>query len=198
MLSILGMIILIIILFIIILLLLGIKISLNYEKKGSEIKGCLKILIFKKIKIISRQFPSQDEYNDDEDNENEEDEDKKQRDLKKLFELAKPCFQDFKIFLKSCLDSINIKTLDNHLIFGMDDYADTGKYIGIIWAILASINPMHKKLRLSAEPSFNGSVLDGHGVNEIEIYFLKLIVPTIKLVSKKHVRKFIRGVLDER
>ena len=69
MLSILGMIILIIILFIIILLLLGIKISLNYEKKGSEIKGCLKILIFKKIKIISRQFPSQDEYHDDEDEE---------------------------------------------------------------------------------------------------------------------------------
>lgn len=189
------MIILIIILFIIILLLLGIKISLNYEKKGSEIKGCLKILIFKKIKIISRQFPSQDEHNDDEDNEDEE---KKQRDIKKLFELAKPCFEDFKIFLKSCLDSISIKTLDNHLIFGMDDYADTGKYIGMIWAILASINPMHKKLRLSAEPSFNGSVLDGYGVNEIEIYFLKMLVPTIRLVSKKHVRKFIRGVLDER
>ena len=195
MLSILGMIILIIILFIIILLLLGIKISLNYEKKGSEIKGCLKILIFKKIKIISRQYPSEDQDDTTEDNEDEE---KKQRDIKKLFELAKPCFEDFKIFLKSCLDSISIKTLDNHLIFGMDDYADTGKYIGIIWAILASINPLHKKLKLSAEPSFNGSVLDGYGVNEIEIYFLKLIVPTIKLVSKKHVRKFIRGVLDER
>lgn len=198
MLSILGMIILIIILFIIILLLLGIKISLNYEKKGSEIKGCLKILIFKKIKIISRQYPSEDQDDTTEDNEDDEDEEKKQRDIKKLFELAKPCFEDFKIFLKSCLDSISIKTLDNHLIFGMDDYADTGKYIGIIWAILASINPLHKKLKLSAEPSFNGSVLDGYGVNEIEIYFLKLIVPTIKLVSKKHVRKFIRGVLDER
>ncbi len=197
MLSILGMIILIIILFIIILLLLGIKISLNYEKKGSEIKGCLKILIFKKIKIISRQYPSQDEDKDDKKDEEDEDEEK-QRDIKKLFELAKPCFEDFKIFLKSCLDSISIKTLDNHLIFGMDDYADTGKYIGMIWAILASINPMHKKLRLSAEPSFNGSVLDGYGVNEIEIYFLKLVVPTIKLVSKKHVRKFIRGVMDER
>ena len=198
MLSILGMIILIIILFIIILLLLGIKISLNYEKKGSEIKGCLKILIFKKIKIISRQYPWEDQDDTTEDNEDDEDEEKKQRDIKKLFELAKPCFEDFKIFLKSCLDSISIKTLDNHLIFGMDDYADTGKYIGIIWAILASINPLHKKLKLSAEPSFNGSVLDGYGVNEIEIYFLKLIVPTIKLVSKKHVRKFIRGVLDER
>ena len=47
--NILGMIILIIILFIIILLLIGIKISFIYTKKESEIKGCLKILIFKKI-----------------------------------------------------------------------------------------------------------------------------------------------------
>ena len=50
MLNILWMIILIIILFIIILLIIGIRISLEYNKKGSEVKGCLKILIFKKIK----------------------------------------------------------------------------------------------------------------------------------------------------
>ena len=195
MLNILGMIILIIILFIIILLLVGIRISLNYEKKGSEIKGCLKILIFKKIKILSRQYPSEDEDHEDEE---EKDEEKKQRDLKKLFNLAKPCFEDFKIYLKSCLDTLKIKRFDNHIIFGMSDYADTGKYIGIIWAIFATINPMHEKLRLSAEPSFNGSVLDGRGANEIEIYVLKLVVPTIRLISKKHVRKFIRGVWDER
>ena len=71
MLNILGMIILIIILFIIILLLIGIKIKLEYYKKGSEVKGCLKILIFKKIKIYSRNFPSQDEDNDEEDEDEE-------------------------------------------------------------------------------------------------------------------------------
>ena len=80
----------------------------------------------------------------------------------------------------------------------MDDYADTGKYIGMIWAILASINPMHKKLRLSAEPSFTGFVIDGEGINEVDIYPLKLLIPTIRLISKKDVRTLIRGVLDER
>ena len=80
----------------------------------------------------------------------------------------------------------------------MDSYADTGKYIGIIWGVLASVNSMHKKLRLSAEPSFSGSVLDGYGVNELEIYPLKLIVPTVRFVSKKQCRDLIRGVLDER
>ena len=111
---------------------------------------------------------------------------------------AKPCFNDFKIFLKSVLDIIKIKQIKNHLIFGLNSYADTGKYIGIIWAILAAVNPMHEKLQLSAEPSFNGSVFDGYGINEVEIYPLKLIIPTLRLISKKEVRIFIRGVLDER
>lgn len=196
MLNILGMIILIIILLIIILLVVGIKISLSYEKKGGDIKGCFKILIFKKIKVFSRKFPSDD--NDADEEEKEDEEDKKQRDIKKLFDLAKPCFEDFKIFAESALNIIKIERFENHLIFGMSDYANTGKYIGIIWAILATINPMHEKFRLSAEPSFSGAVMDGYGVNEIEIHILKLIVPTVKLISKKHVREFIRGVLDER
>ena len=185
------MIILIIILFIIFLLLIGIKISFEYTKKGSEIKGCLKILIFKKIKIYTRHFPSEDD-----DKEDDEDEEKKERDIKKLFNLAKPCFDDFKIYLKSVLNIIKVKEIRNHLIFGMNSYADTGKYIGIIWAILATINPMHEKLKLSAEPSFEGSVIDGYGINEVEIYPLRLIVPTIRLILKKDVRIFIRGVLD--
>ncbi len=193
MLNILLMIILIIILFIIFLLLIGIKISFEYTKKGSEIKGCLKILIFKKIKIYTRHFPSEDD-----DKEDDEDEEKKERDIKKLFNLAKPCFDDFKIYLKSVLNIIKVKEIRNHLIFGMNSYADTGKYIGIIWAILATVNPMHEKLKLSAEPSFEGSVIDGYGINEVEIYPLRLIVPTIRLILKKDVRIFIRGVLDER
>ena len=193
MLNILLMIILIIILFIIFLLLIGIKISFEYTKKGSEIKGCLKILIFKKIKIYTRHFPSEDD-----DKEDDKDEEKKERDIKKLFNLAKPCFDDFKIYLKSVLNIIKVKEIRNHLIFGMSSYADTGKYIGIIWAILATVNPMHKKLKLSAEPTFEGPTIDGYGTNEVEIYPLRLIVPTIRLILKKDVRIFIRGVLDER
>ena len=192
--NILGMIILIIILFIIILLLIGIKISFIYTKKESEIKGCLKILIFKKIKVYSHEFPSDDEEEEKEEEEN----DSKQRDIKKILKLAKPCLKDFKVFLKSALNIIKVEKIENHLIFGLDSFADTGKYIGIIWSILAVVNTMHEKLRISAEPSFNGSQLDACGVNEVEIYPLRLIVPTIKLISKKDVRKFIRGVWDER
>ena len=193
MLNILGMIILIIILFIIILLAIGIKISFEYNKKGSEVKGCLKILILKKLKVYSLECPSEDNKEDE-----DESEDEKERDIKKLYNLAKPCFNDLKTYLKTILQKIEIQNIENHLIFGMNSYADTGKYIGIIWGILAVINSMHKKLRLSAEPSFTGTVIDGYGKNELEIYPLKMIIPTIRLVSKKDVRKLIRGVLDER
>lgn len=192
MLSILGMIILIIILFIIILLIIGIKISFEYDKKGSEVKGCLKILIFKKLKLYTYRFPS-----DDSDNDKDKEKDHK-RDHKKLFDLAKPCLKDFIEYLKSTLNVIKIGKIENHLVFGLDSYADTGKYIGMIWGALSIINPMHDKLKLSAEPSFTGSVFDAKGVNEIEIYPLKVLIPTIRLISKKEVRTFIRGVLDER
>lgn len=194
MLNILGMIILLIILFIIILLIIGIKIKFEYTKIGSEFEGCLKILIFKKLKVYSTTFPSDD---DDEDYD-ENDEKKKQRDIKKILKLAKPCFEDLKAYLKSVLDMITITRIENHIIFGLDSYADTGKYIGIIWAVLSLINPLHDKLKLSAEPSFAGSRFDAKGINEFEIYPLKLVMPTIRLVLKKDFRKLIRGVLDER
>lgn len=192
MLNILGMIILIIILFIIILLILGIKIVLEYNKTASEVKGCLKILIFKKIKIYTLNFPTTDKK------EKESEETEKDRNIKELYQLAKPCFRDLINYLKTILKSIKITKIKNHLIFGMTSYADTGKYIGIIWAVIAVLNPIDKKIQLSAEPSFNGSVIDGYGSNEVEIYPLKILVPTIKLISKKEVRKLIRGVIDAR
>ncbi len=188
MLNILLMIISIIIIFIIILLYIGVKIAFTYDKKGSELKGCLKILILKKIKVYSREYPS----NEPED-EKEEDE-KEDRDRKKILELAKPCLGDFKEFIKSFTKCIHITKLENHLIFGLDSYADTAKYIGYIWSILIIINNSHKNAKLTAEPSFNGSILDAKGVNELDVNLLKVIPPAIKLISKKEVRELIKGV----
>ena len=172
---------------------MGIRISIEYNKAGSELKGCLSILIFKRIKVYSRQWPSEEEKE-----ETSDEDENKDRDIKKLYELAKPCFKDLKKYLKSVLKSLKVQKLKNHIIFGMDSYADTGQYIGIIWGILATVNPLHEKMQISAEPSFNGSRLDGYGENNIEIYPLKILVPTIRLMLNKDVRNLIRGVLDER
>ena len=60
------------------------------------------------------------------------------------------------------------------------------------------LNSFNKKLQLSAEPRFSGSVLDAFGENEFDIYPLKLLIPTIRFISKKEVRMLIRGVRDAR
>lgn len=192
MLNILLMIILIIILFIIILLFFGVRIALIYEKKGSNLKGCLKVLIFKKIKVYSSTYPTPDEDEDD------EEDDEKDIDGEKIFELLKPCLGHFWEFAQSFVECIEVVKLENHLVFGLDSYADTGKYIGYIWGVFSIANSAHENARLSAEPSFNGSVFDIKGDNEFDIKVLKLIPPALQLISKKEVRLFIKGVINGR
>ena len=184
------MIILIIILFIIILLYIGVKIALIYDKRGSRLEGCLKILILKKIKVYSLEFPTSD------DDEEDEEEDEGDTSLKEIFDLAKPCLEDFKIFLEKFVKCIRVQKLENHLVFGLDSYADTAKYIGYIWGLLIVVNSAHENARLTAEPSFNGSVFDISGTNELEINVLKVIPAVMNLILKSEVRTLIRGVID--
>lgn len=110
--------------------------------------------------------------------------------------LAKPCSKDLLNYLKLILKTVDIKKIENHIVFGLESYAETGKYIGIIWGVLAVINSANKNLKISAEPSFRGSVFDMKGENEFEFYPFKILMPTIKLISKKEIRLLIRSVLN--
>lgn len=189
MLNILLMIILLIIILIFIILVLGIRIKIEWAKINSEIDGCGKILILKKLKVYSFDLKSDDKEEDESD-----DEEKKERDYKKLYELAKPCFNDLKLFLHKVFDAISINKLENHLVVGFSNFANTGKYIGYIWAVLTMINSSIPNSHLSAEPSFAGSTIDFKGSLNIDINILKLIKPTIDLLMKKEVRELIKGV----
>ena len=188
MLNILLMIILLIIILIFIILALGIRIKIEWAKINSEIDGCGKILILKKLKVYSFDLKSDDEEDES------DDEEKKERDYKKLYELAKPCFNDLKLFLHKVFDAISINKLENHLVVGFSNFANTGEYIGYIWAVLTMINSSIPNSRLSAEPSFAGPTLDFKGSLNIDISILKLIKPTIDLLMKKEVRELIKGV----
>lgn len=189
------MVILIIIIFIIILLFIGIRISLSYTKKGSDFQGCFTILVLRKIKVISRSYPSPD---DDEEVEEEEEDENSSINVREILDLARPCLNDIKLFLKSILKAFNIKKLQNHLIFGLDSFADTGEYIGIIWAFLAVANSTCENAQLTAEPSFQGSVLDSWGEAEFDMNILKLVIPAVRLLLKKDVRNLIKGVRNGR
>lgn len=184
MLNILWIIILIIILFFIILLYIGLRLKLIYNKTGSKIEGCLEILILNKIRVYTLTFPQNNDKNEE------------KKDLKKLYKLSKACFNDFKTFLKDFVNCTNIHILKNHLVFGLDSYADTGKYIGYIWAFQALVISTVPNSILTAEPSFKGEIFDINGEFDIDINILKLIPPIIRLLSKKEVRALIRGVID--
>ena len=193
MLNILGMIILIIILLIIIFLYLGVRIAFIYDKTGPKFQGCLKILILKKISVYTSHFPDKDKENDEAEDEEKEDE---KLDIKKMLDLARPCLGYFREFMESFSKSIHVSKLENHLIFGLDSYVDTAKYIGYIWSIIIILNSHHENARLSAEPSFYGSIFDAKGDNELDINLLKLVVPAVRLISKKEVRDLIWGLKD--
>ena len=191
MLNILLMIILLIIILIFIILLFGIRLTVKWLKIDNEYDGCVKILILKKLTLYTYNLTS----DDDDDNDESGEEDKK-RDFKKLYELAKPCFEDLKKFLHDVLDAVNINRLENHLVIGFSNFAKTGEYIGYVWAILSILMGILPNSRLSAEPSFNGEVLNLKGYMNVDINLLKLIIPTVKLILKKEIRELIKGVLN--
>ena len=185
------MIILLIIILIFVFLLLGIRLTLQWIKTGSEYDGCLKILIFKKLKIYTLDLKS------DEDDESEDDaDDEKSRDFKEIYKLAKPCFEYFKEFLYKAITAVSINKLENHLVIGFSSFAKTGEYIGYIWIVTNLINANVSNSKLTAEPSFRGSTLDFKGSANIDISILKLIVPASSLLLKKEVRTLIKGVMN--
>lgn len=182
MLNILTMIILIIILFIIIFLYIGIKISINYKKTGPKFEGFVNILILKRIKIYSIIL-LEDKSED--------------KDFKKIYKLSKPFLKDFKIFLNKFLKCVKVESLENHVILGLTSYSDTVKYIGYIWIVSLLISNTFPNAKLSAEPCFTEEIIDFKGKGNIKINLLKLIKPTLELLSKKEIRKFIRDVKNE-
>lgn len=184
------MIILVIIILIFIILIFGIRLTVKWLKIDNEYGGCVKILIFKKLTVYTYNLKS------DDDDDEESGEENKKKDPKKLYELAKPCFDDLKKFFHDALNAVNINRLENHLVIGFSNFAKTGEYIGYIWAILSILMGTLPNSRLSAEPSFNGEVLNLKGYLNIDINILKLIIPTIKLILKKEIRELIKGVLN--
>ncbi len=192
MLNILLMIILLIIILIFIIILIGVRITLKWVKIDSEYDGCVQILILKKLKVYTLDLKSDDDEEEDED---EEDEDEN-IDIKKIYKLAKPCFNDFKVFIKQVFNAISINRLENDLVIGFSSFAKTGEYIGYIWAALAVANEIIPNSRLRAQPSFAGEVLNFKGSANIDISIVKLIWPVINLLLKKEVRTLIKGVIN--
>lgn len=174
----------ILIVLIIILLYHGINIVGNFNKHSNDITINFKILIFEKIIIYSINYPS--EKNKKDKNENN----KRKIDLELLGFCIGPLLKFFKKFLK-CL---KVKKLQTHVDLGLSSYVSTAKYVGYLWSIFVIPNTTLENTSFSATPHFNGRVFDLKGQVDIKINILKLIIPTLKLLSNKNIKKFIKSV----
>lgn len=176
------MILLLIILIIIIFLYMGLRISLSFEKTGSKLSAIVKINIFKKITV----------YNSSKEKESEKESDEKKgpKNLMHPLKNALPYITDF---LKKTAKSIKVTKLENHLKFGLANYADTAQYIGYIWAINGFIKTLYPVSKVSAEPVFGDPVIDFKGCLDVDINLLKLFLPAIRLISKKEIRILIKA-----
>ena len=181
------MIILIIIIIISIIIISGIRLTVRWEKIDENFKGCIKIHILRKINIRTITVNSKDD---------DKSQDDKKYNAKEIIDLLKPCISHFKIFIRKLFKSIHIHKLENHLQIGFSNYADTGEYIGYIWAILSVLNTIIPNSKLTAEPSFRGEVINFKGHLDIDIEIVKLIKPMADLLLKKEVRTLIKGVLN--
>ncbi|WP_299525439.1 DUF2953 domain-containing protein [uncultured Methanobrevibacter sp.] len=163
---------------------MGLRISLSFEKTGSNISTIIKIKIFKKITI----------YISSKEKESEEEDDKKdQKNYGNLIKPLKNALPHIWIFLKKSTKSIKVNKLESHLKFGLASYADTAQYIGYIWTIIGFIKTLYPISKLSAEPIFGDPIIDFKGSGDIDINLLKLIFPVISLISKKEIRTLIKS-----
>jgi len=211
--------IILIILFIIFLVLFfGIRISLNLNKKKSEISGILKIIIFEKIAIIKQEFPPTEGSKEDEkpsklkgifnkiinrfSKKEEVEEEKEDSDLKKQLESIKPLIPNIKkiiprfvYFLKKTLNSFEIKKFYIHTDFGISNYADTAKFVGYYWAFATIPNTIFKSCSITARPIFIEETFDLDVDIDIKIKLLTMTLQTSKLILNKDMFDLIKNLI---
>lgn len=172
-------------LIIFIFLYIGIDLIGDFQKKESELTFNLKILIFSKIKVYSINYPNE-----------KKDEDSKKEDKKRNinFNLIKPCIKPILSFLNCMIKSMSVRKLESHLDFGLPSYVSTAKYTGYMWALLVFPNTALNNTNLTVTPCFDKTIIDFKGSINVRIKLLKIIIPILKLIKNKDIRKLIKEV----
>lgn len=171
---------------ILIVLYLGIRINSNLEKLGPKLTFNLKIEILSKIKIYEYKYPQIDKK--------ENDKYEEQMDIKEIYTIIKPSLKILLDFFKKVLKSFEIKKLYFHLDFGLDSYVDTAKYVGYMWAALVFSNSLSENIDLSVQPIFTQPLFDFNGNLDVKFKLIDIIIPAMKLLLNKDVRKLIKKI----
>lgn len=78
------------------------------------------------------------------------------------------------VFLKRLIKAVQIRRLQAYLRIGLDDPADTGQLLGIIWPALA-FAPSSPSINIAIEPDFQEATLQGYGRGLIRVFPIQLI-----------------------
>ena len=162
----------------------------NFSKQSSKLNFSFKIFILRTIKIYSIQYPATEKKADKKD---KDDKPHKKRNI--TFDLIKHCISVFFDFIKTVFKSMNVRKLETHIDLGLTSYASTAKYVGYLWALFVLPNSTFKNTSMTASPHFGEPIIDFKGVVDIRINLLNLIIPIIKLISNKDVRKLLKEVI---
>lgn len=158
----------------------------SIEKEESNLTFDFKVLLFSKITLYKTEYPKVGKEKKD---------DEKEKEKRKIdFKTVTPSIGSLLDFMKCFFKSLKVRKLEGCLLFGLPSYVDTAKYVGYMWAFLVVPNSTLENTSLTVTPCFTKSVIDFKGKIDVRINLAKLVVPGLKLLSNRNVRKLIREV----
>lgn len=185
-----GIAIILIILLIIIIgiLVIPFQISMELYREGSINQGYLKIKWIG-IRFINRKIDigsSKKKKEKKKDKTNKFDFKRIPKIITLLEESLPYLMNIFKAFLKS----ITIKRISLDFIIGFDDFVDTVKVSGYLWAIAPMINLLPNTY-FSVEPDFHKERIDGSFLFKLKIKLLPVATAFLKALTKKPFRSLL-------
>jgi len=175
-------------------LLIPLKLSLELEKQGSELKGLFS-LRFLGIRIFSKEIPEDEKDKEEKVEEDEEETDNKDEfNLKRILNilrLLKESWPHIYRLITAFYRSVTLEKFSLNLTLGMESPADTALFTGYIWSFTYPLNAL-TRIDAVITPDFQRRVLDGNFQMIINLKLIWIVVEAIRAYTKKPVREMIQ------
>jgi len=89
--------------------------------------------------------------------------------------------------------SIAMEQLKGEVRVGLGDPGQTGMLVGLTHAIRGIVSPWEDVLDLTLQPVFDEAVLEGKLEMKLRLRLLRLVVPAIRLLLKKPIRRLMKA-----
>ena len=163
------------------LLLLPFRISLNFLKKGSSIRGSFRIS-WLGIRFIRLKIPLEERK---EEKEKAKFEWRNAPEMLSLFTESAPYFMNI---LNAVMKSSSIEIFSGKVFMGLDSPVDTALISGYLWMFASLVN-LIPNVYLSISPDFQKSRFDGSIIFTLKIRLFRIVIAFIRAFLKKPVRQ---------